>query len=1319
MTLEPAPAPPAFGDRYEILADLGGGSFGRVFRARQRATGQEVAIKTLRTRDGDTPTDVARHVERLRREMRLCAQLSHPHIVRLLDSGEAEDSVYAVFEFVRGVTLREVLASEGKLDVAEAVRLMGQVLDALASAHAQDVVHRDLKPENIMITRTGLRRNALVLDFGLAGFVGELAATGARLTATQEMIGTPAYAAPEQLRGEQPTPRSDLYSWGLVLLECLTGGVAVAGATTHEVLMNQLGPEPVAIPDWLRRHRLGRLLEATTMKRVEERQVSAASLLETLNMVEQEAAGGRLLDRVTAPEGERRQLTIVACVTEVERADGREAPPDEGEAVLGTQHASYARLASPREGAMAMSAGDRTLLVFGYPRAHENDARRAVRTALHCVADAAAESERLAAARGLRIVVRIGVHSAMVVVNEGQAGFSLGGTAPQIAERLARDAAAGEVRVSEATHRLLRGETPCEPAGTLAGGGGTGALNVFRVRAEYAAPALVSTPAAETLLVERDTELAQLAGGWRAVGGGAARALVLVGEAGIGKSRLLRELRATVPSDAWLECRCVSENAESPLRPFADMLASLNEPVRDVLARHGLAEHATLPLFAGASTPAPPPGPAVLAMSPERVRDLTSQALLALIQRMAKAGPRVLAIEDLHWADPTTLEFLRVLVEELRSATVEDAPRLFLIGTARTEFTPPWGAGEVTTVSVPRLSRSGIARLVRASMPNAVAVSDEVLAQIATRTEGVPLFVEELTRTLAETGPEGVSEWQVAIPGTLRELLGARLDGLTPSARETAQVAAAIGREVRYALLVQAVGREEWSTRLDLRELIAARVVQQRRSAADESYVFRHALLRDAAYESMLTATRERVHRRIAATLRERFAELVERQPELLALHLDAGGETAAAVGQWLSGGNRALQRAAYAEARRHLERGLAAAARLPASSERTASEIELLTSLGTVMFSMQGWGAGEVEETFGRALTLYGAGDVAIPPKIFAGLIGVYITRGDREAIEVLLPHARRLAEHPRDVVDELTGLATVAFRDYWHGRHVEAQALLERAIPLYRQEAFRRYAREYGYDGGIFAFGYATWNLWALGKPERAETAYAEMMEHAGRSPDPHALAAALSWGTALSEARRDVRELALRAQRLVEVAGEQKLYLWLAVGLFGMGAVQTLTGTPDAAVDTIGQALDVTRLIGARTLESYYAPHLLHARLQQGRIAEGLALAEQTLALCRDGLAVCHTGEVLRLQGELLRADGRPDEALATLRKALAFSSTNGALGWELRAATSLARALAERGDSRAARGVLAPVYRRLDEGLEDGDALAARGFLEGLG
>src|SRR5262245_36175546 len=296
MSSPPAPGTlppgPRFQDRIAILAEVGAGSFGRVYRARQLSTGQDVAIKLLRVFEGASAAEVTMQRERFRREMRLCAALSHPHIVRLIDSGSLDaDTLYALFEFVPGPTLRQVLLDEQRLDRAEALHLMTQVLDALCCAHAQGIVHRDLKPENIIITRTGLRRNATVLDFGLGGFTeGAVAGDALRLTASRELMGTPSYAAPEQLRGEMPSTRSDLYSWGLVLLECLTGEVAMSGRTAHEAIMMQMGPDPVPIPSWLREQRLGRLLAAVTAKEADARDVPVESLLAALQSIQHEIA---------------------------------------------------------------------------------------------------------------------------------------------------------------------------------------------------------------------------------------------------------------------------------------------------------------------------------------------------------------------------------------------------------------------------------------------------------------------------------------------------------------------------------------------------------------------------------------------------------------------------------------------------------------------------------------------------------------------------------------------------------------------------------------------------------------------------------------------------------------------------------------------------------------------------------------------------------------------------------------------------------------------------------------------------------------------
>jgi hypothetical protein len=454
-------------------------------------------VKILRFHEGDTAADLENQRHRFRREMRLCAALSHPHIVRLIDSGEfGPGALYVVFEYVPGATLRQVLSAEGPLQQAEALHLMTQVLDALSCAHGQGVVHRDLKPENIMITRTGLRRNATVLDFGLGGFSEGAALTdAARLTRTHELMGTPSYAAPEQLRGESLSSRADLYSWGLILLECLTGEVVMSGRTPYDALMRQLGPEPVAVPAWLREQRLGRLLAA-----------------------------------VTAKDPAARDIPEQVCCSAVVR-----------------------------------------------------------------------------------------------IVRE---------------------------RPSAALETIVRGE--------------------------------------ETPLVGRDGELAQIVELWRRAEAGELAVVLLQGEAGIGKSRLVRELRRRVPPARCIACRCVPQGSGTPLHPVVAWLRSLSGSLDRRLDELGFDVTATWPLFADLLEVPLGEGYRPLRHSAERQRELTLAALADLVIRIATRAPLLLVLEDLHWADPTTGELLAKLIEEARAAHVAataSRPGLCLVFTARPEFT--------------------------------------------------------------------------------------------------------------------------------------------------------------------------------------------------------------------------------------------------------------------------------------------------------------------------------------------------------------------------------------------------------------------------------------------------------------------------------------------------------------------------------------------------------------------------------------------------------------------------------------------------------
>ena len=441
-----------FEDRYEILGELGSGSFSRVYEARQLSTGQSLAIKLLHPREG-SESSTGNEAERFRRETQICAALSHTNIVRLIDSGETQaGQLYAVFEHVPGETLGQALEREGRFAIRESLRLMTQVLDALACAHAKGIVHRDLKPANLMLSGTGIRRNALMLDFGLGGVAeNRRRKEWETLTQSREFLGTPLYAAPEQLAGENPTERSDLYAWGLVFLECLTGRhpFAVEGAAAR--LMT--GGGAVEIPEWLQDHRLGELLATVTAREAEKRDASVESLIETLD----EIARGELPvapDESPTPapltgEGERRHLTVMFCDLFGSTALSQQLDAETYREIMRAYQARGAEAIERYEGHVVQYLGDGLLVYFGYPQAHEDDAERAIRAGREVLRGLEMLSTRTEAEHGVPVTARVGIHTGPVVVGEMGGGarretLALGDT-PNIAARLEGFAEPGTV----------------------------------------------------------------------------------------------------------------------------------------------------------------------------------------------------------------------------------------------------------------------------------------------------------------------------------------------------------------------------------------------------------------------------------------------------------------------------------------------------------------------------------------------------------------------------------------------------------------------------------------------------------------------------------------------------------------------------------------------------------------------------------------------------------------------------------------------------------------------------------------------------------
>lgn len=1343
--------------RYELLSELGEGGFGTVYKARQLATGQAVAIKVLRLPEGGSVQAHEKRVARFQREMQICAQMHHPNIVRLMDSGQAEGSVvYSVFEFVPGKNLGEVLAEEGRLDPGEARYFMMQALDALACAHAENVVHRDLKPANIMIIPTGARRNALVLDFGIGALTQETRREeGARLTLTNESIGTPSYAAPEQLRGLPLTPRSDLYAWGLVFLECLSGKRVIDGATVAEVVFKQLSPDPIPIPAHLEGHPLGNILRRVTAKDPMAREATAASLLRELEAcdvsglrqrtpVKLQAASS---DATTATidfdgmksssrslrlvEGERRQITAVCCSLTARSIGAKPIDLEELDQILGVEQEACIAIARRFDGHIAGALGDSVLFYFGYPTAREDDARRAARAALAMMAEVARAQPALEAERKVRVDLRIGIHTGLVVARElrdptlGGLGYVVGGT-PKLASRLGPLADPGSILVSGGTQRLLRKEFLFDESPIRVNDDSTVPVEIFVLREGDPSADFHEVP-----LVGRAQELATLLDRWGRVRGGAGQAVLVGGEPGIGKSRMARELAERIGDEhhTWLECRCTPDSANSAFYPIVDLLDRLLDPQRQVkpdakldklealLSLYGFELPEAMPLFAPLLSLTLSKKWATLDVSPQKQRELTRNAVLSLLFEMAEKAPVALVIEDLHWADPSTLELLGQLVAEVGSA------RVLALFTARPELTPPWSPAAVLQLQLGRFGRSEVEQMA-ARITGGRALPAEVLEQIASRTDGVPLFVEELVLTLIETGAlmekdggyalaKPLSE--VEIPATLRDSLVARLDRLG-RAKETAQIAAAIGREFTFELLHAVSPLHEAEAQEDLDRLVAAELVYRKRRLKNPAYLFKHALIRDASYESLLKRSREQVHALIAKALEERFPEVVSERPSLLAYHHAAADQKVNAIKYAQQAAQSAIQRSAYAEATESVRQALGWLDAVPEGHERVNAELGLgMQSLLAVM-STRGSGDPQIAAILERSRALLDSVGGQSPhavPTLFATQFYHHVRAHRREARAICM-QLLGIAHEAKDTMLEMATLTVLGHCGYIEGKLEESRENLERALALYDPQQHRTTAFIFGFDTKVQAQSGLALVTWLLGYPETARkhgeaaVAWARTLNHST------SVGMALLYLTGVLHYQGDRAHAIEVTNSLIEI-----------VDRYGLGMLKALCGILRGWADNDPESslsnVMILRATGQDIALSYWLSLPAEAEAARGNHDAAIAHLDECL---RHGVAqeeLYYVAELHRLKGTYLlaRGPGAEEEAEACFRRAIAEAKEHREKMHELRATAHLCQILRKRGDVDEARGMLRPICGWFTEGLKAGEISEARALLVELG
>jgi class 3 adenylate cyclase len=705
---------------------------------------------------------------------------------------------------------------------------------------------------------------------------------------------------------------------------------------------------------------------------------------------------------------ERRQLSVMFCDLVGSTPLSGRLDPEELNEVLREYRSVCTEIVERHDGHIAQFQGDGVLIYFGYPFAHEDDAQRTVRAALEIVSAVSAR-ERF----GHALQVRVAVHTGLAVVGRlgGESNpdrMEISGETSNIAARLQSIAGPGRVVISAATYRLVQGFFVCRSLGTPALRGVAAAMEAFEVVEPTAIDTRFERAVASGLtpFVGREQEIELVTRLWAESARGRGQVVMVSGEPGIGKSRLLRVLKERTAGE-WIiefETRCSAYAQNSALYPAIDFLQSDLQFERDDTAarRFELLEQRlklwdftlpqSIPLFAALlSLPANDRYP-IPPMTPQGQKQKIFEAIVAFLIHAAERHPTRVIVEDLHWADPSSLELLELIIEQTPRA------RLFVGLAFRPEFVPPWPAQpHMTNIALGRLSRPAVEVMVR-SVAGGRTLPPAVVEEIVNKTEGVPLFVEELTRMVIESelapeNPDGsaVSRHRpaLAIPSTLSDSLMARLDRLG-AAKEVAQLAATIGREFPYELLRAISPLEETRLSGALNRLVDAELLEEFSSHSRFGYRFRHALIRDAAYESLLRSQRRVHHRKIAEGLRERFGDIVEAQPELLAHHFTEAFAIGEAIPYWQRAGQKAIERSANAEAVSHLTKALELIEKLPDSPSRAQQELALQVTLGVPLMLTKGYGAPEVERVYSRARQLYQ--QVGEGPQFFPILFGLWV---------------------------------------------------------------------------------------------------------------------------------------------------------------------------------------------------------------------------------------------------------------------------------------------------------------------------------------
>ena len=1033
-------------------------------------------------------------------------------------------------------------------------------------------------------------------------------------------------------------------------------------------------------------------------------------------------------DALARAEAERRQLTVMFCDLVGSTPLSARLDPEDLRGIIGTYHRCVAEIVEGFGGFVARYMGDGVLIYFGYPQAHEDDAERATRCGLALVD----RVPQLNKAEELH--ARVGIATGLVVVGGEVVEHDVAGDTPNLAARLQALAEPDIVVIAAGTRRLTGDLFEYRDLGAVSVKGIAGPVSAWQVLRPSVVESRFEALRGSVLgpLIGREEEIDLLLRRWGRAKAGDGRVVLIQGEPGVGKSRLVEGLReATAKDHIWVAIRCSPFHTASAFHPIIEHLKRVfgwqpADTAQQHLARleAGLAGFRILPrsgsvrLFADLmSVPVPEDRYPRLAMTAQQQRDATLDAIVAWLIELAEGAPVLMAWEDLHWADPTTLETLGMLIEQAPTAS------LLVVATYRPELTPPWQQrSHMTPITLNRLERPEVETMV-AHLAGSRPLPGEVVDHIVAKADGVPLYVEELTKAILGSGVlEARGEAyvltgalaQLHIPETLQDSLMARLDR-APRLREVAQLGSVLGREFAYDMISALAGIDEQMLQSGLGQLVVDELLYQRGRPPRSRYLFKHALIQDAAYQSLLKRTRQQYHQRAAKLLEDRFPEVASTQPELVAHHYTEANCPAQAIAYWHKAGTTAASKSANLEAIDQFRRGLALVEALSNLRERAERELDLQIALGPALGATKAYSHADMGRTYARAWEL--CRQLGDHSREFTALRGLQLHHQGLLEMEKAL----HFAEEALRVAERLGDAARLVGAHMALGVVLFFQGKLDPSLPHYRRsfEMFDPNMQFPDWPGSHPAAQcqyFLALISWMLGYPDRSLEELRAALESAETLGHPLTLAQTLCWAALVHICRHEPSAVADYAGRALRICEEHRIAHFQALALCADGWALGVSGESKKGLAQIAQGLDS---FGSGPFQHWLLALQADAQLAIGKPEAALASVAAGLETVEKMGGAPIEAELHRLKGEALFAGaGTLGEAEATIEKGIEVARRQNAKSWELRGAMSLARLRRQQGRPQEAVALLAPIHAWFTEGFDTADLKTAKAQLDEL-